>query len=143
MSNPLTSPFTSESHPPEGRSYFRKPTLYPLSYGGLSYKVAGQTGVARQRSRTVYGTKKAADDALAAFVIEVRTGTTVTSTDSLNALLDRWLEHVQGDLQPTTLRGYRDKLVRVRRETLTVRRHGRSSPPPRFVRSPQPRNCLT
>jgi integrase len=75
-----------------------------------------KTGVARQRSRTVYGSKKAADDALAAFVTEVRTGTTVTSTDSLNALLDRWLEHVQGDLQPTTLRGYRDKLARVRRE---------------------------
>lgn len=75
-----------------------------------------KTGVARQKSRTVRGTKKQADDALAAFVTEVRTGTTVTSTDTLNALLDRWLEHAQGDLSPTTLRGYRDKLVRVRRD---------------------------
>ncbi|HVA75513.1 MAG TPA: tyrosine-type recombinase/integrase [Acidimicrobiales bacterium] len=75
-----------------------------------------KTGVARQRSRTVYGTKKMADDALAAFVTEVRTGTTVASTDTLNALLDRWLDHVQADLQPTTVRGYRDKLARVRRD---------------------------
>lgn len=75
-----------------------------------------KTGVARQRSRTVYGTKKMADDALAAFVTEVRTGTTVASTDTLNVLLDRWLDHVQADLQPTTVRGYRDKLARVRRD---------------------------
>ncbi|MGH3282619.1 MAG: tyrosine-type recombinase/integrase [Trebonia sp.] len=75
-----------------------------------------KTGVARQQSRTVRGTKKMADDALADFLTEVRNGTTVVSTDSLNALLDRWLEHVQGDLQPTTLRGYRDKLTRVRRD---------------------------
>ena len=73
-----------------------------------------KTGVARQRSRTIYGTKKQADEALSAFVTEVRTGTTVESTDTVNSLLDRWLEHVRHDRSPTTVRGYREKLTRVR-----------------------------
>src|SRR5438270_9969054 len=75
-----------------------------------------KTGVARQRSRTVHGSKKAADDALAAFLTEVRTGTTIQSNDTLDALLDRWLEHIEHDRSPTTVRGYRDKLARVRRD---------------------------
>jgi integrase len=75
-----------------------------------------KTGVARQRSRTTHGTKKQADEALSAFVTEVRTGTTVASTDTLNALLDRWLEYIQHDRSPTTVRGYREKLTRVRRD---------------------------
>lgn len=76
-----------------------------------------KTGNPQQKSRTIYGaTKKTADDALAAFLTEVRTGTTITSTDTLNALLDRWLEHVERDLSPTTIRGYRDKLIRARRD---------------------------
>ena len=70
-----------------------------------------KTGNPQQRSRTIYGTKKQADEALAAFLTEMRTGTTITSTDTLNALLDRWLEHVEHDLSPTTVRGYRDKLT--------------------------------
>ncbi len=53
---------------------------------------------------------------LAAFLTEVRTGTTIASTDTLNALLDRWLEYVEHDLSPTTVRNYRDKLIRVRRD---------------------------
>ena len=74
------------------------------------------TGNPQERSRRVYGTKKVADDALAGYVTEMRTGTTITSTDSLNALLDRWLEHIEGNLSPTTIRGYREKLNRVRRD---------------------------
>ena len=62
------------------------------------------------------GTKKSADEALAAFLTEERTGTTITSTDTLDALLDRWLGHVESDLSPTTIRGYRDKLSRARRD---------------------------
>jgi integrase len=75
-----------------------------------------KTGVARQKSRTVQGTKKTADEALSAFLTEVRTGTAIASTDTLNAFLDRWLEHVEADLSPTTIRNYRDKLQRVRRD---------------------------
>jgi integrase len=76
-----------------------------------------RTGNPQQRSRTISGaTKKAADEALAAFLTEVRTGTTIASSDILNALLDRWLEHVEHDLSPTTLRNYRDKLIRARRD---------------------------
>ena len=74
------------------------------------------TGNPRQKSRTVYGTRKVADEALAAFLTEVRTGTTIIATDTLNALLDRWLEHMEKDLSTTTIRGYRDKLIRVRRD---------------------------
>jgi integrase len=75
-----------------------------------------KSGVARQKSRTMYGTKKQADDALSAFLTEVRTGTTITATDTLNALLDRWLEHIVSDLSTTTVRNYRNKLIRVRRD---------------------------
>jgi integrase len=75
-----------------------------------------RTGNPQQRSRTVYGTKKVADQALAKFLTEMRTGTAINSTDTLNALLDRWLEHIDGNLSPTTVRGYREKLTRVRRD---------------------------
>jgi hypothetical protein len=51
----------------------------------------------------------------------MRTGTTITSTDSLNALLDRWLETHRRGLSPTTMRGYRDKLTRVRRALGEIR----------------------
>jgi integrase len=74
------------------------------------------TGNPKQKSRTVYGTKKTADEALAAFLTEVRTGITITGTDTLNVLLDRWLEHIETDRSTTTIRGYRDKLIRVRRD---------------------------
>jgi hypothetical protein len=46
------------------------------------------------RLRIVVGYDQAADEALAAFLTEARTSTTITSTDTLNALLDRWLEQV-------------------------------------------------
>jgi hypothetical protein len=75
-----------------------------------------KTGNPQQKSRTVYGTKKATDEALAAFLTEARTGTTIRSTDTLNALLNRWLEQLAPDLSPTTIRGYREKLNRVRRD---------------------------
>ncbi len=74
------------------------------------------SGNPQQRSRTVYGTKKAADDALAAFLTEARTGTPISSTDTLNDLLDRWLDHIAAHLSPTTIRGYREKLGRARRD---------------------------
>lgn len=39
----------------------------------------------KQKSRTVYGTKKIADEALAAFLTDVRTGLTTTGTDTLKS----------------------------------------------------------
>lgn len=83
-----------------------------------------ETGNPRQTSRTIHAsTKRQAEEALAAFLLEVRSGTaaTATSSDTLDSFLDRWLEHIAGDRQPTTIRGYRDKLVRVRRDLGTVK----------------------
>lgn len=82
------------------------------------------TGNPRQRSMTIHAaTKKQADEALAAFLLEVRNGPDrpVESTATLDAFLDRWLEHLAGDRQPTTIRGYREKLVRVRRDLGNVK----------------------
>ena len=81
--------------------------------------VTGYTteGRPRQASRTFAGTKKQADTALAGFVTEVESGTAaVDAGTSLDAFLDRWLAHIEGDRSPTTVRGYRDKLKRVRRD---------------------------
>ena len=64
----------------------------------------------------MHGTEEVADDALSAFVTEMRTGTAFTSTDTLNTLLDRWLEHIEGNLSTTTVRGYREKVTRARRD---------------------------
>jgi integrase len=78
-----------------------------------------KTGNPRQQSRTIHAaTKKQADEALAAFLVEVRSGSDrpVESTATLDSFLDRWLEHIEGDRQPTTIRGYRDKLMRIRRD---------------------------
>jgi integrase len=76
-----------------------------------------KTGNPQQKSCTISGvTKKQADEALAAFVLEERNGSAIESTGTLNAFLDQWLEHIEKDRSPTTLRGYRDKLMRVRRD---------------------------
>jgi integrase len=68
---------------------------------------------ARQLSRTVQGTKREAQRALAALVTEASAGKISSSTTTLAELLDRWLEHVAEQLLPTTVREYRRLVARM------------------------------
>jgi integrase len=61
----------------------------------------------RQLSRTVHGTKREAQRALAALVTEVSAGQVNASNMTVAALLERWLDHVGEQLSPTTVREYR------------------------------------
>ena len=61
----------------------------------------------KQLSRTVRGTKREAQRALAALVTEVSTRKISSATMPLAELFDRWLEHVSEQLSPTTVREYR------------------------------------
>lgn len=62
---------------------------------------------ARQLSRTVHGTKRDAQRALAQLVSEVSAGKITSTATTLDDLLRRWLDHIDGELSPTTLREYR------------------------------------
>ena len=66
---------------------------------------------ARQLSRTVHGTKREAQRALAGLISEVSASKVSSTTTPLRELLARWLDHVDGALSPTTVREYR-RLVR-------------------------------
>lgn len=86
--------------------------------------VTGYTaeGRPRQASRTFAGTKKDADTALATFVTEVESGTAaLDAKTTVEAFLDRWLDHIRVHRSPTTVRGYEDKLKRVRRDLGSVK----------------------
>ena len=80
---------------------------------------------ARQVSRTVRGTKREAQRALAALVTDVSAGKVSSSSTLLGQLLTRWLDHVADQLSPTTVREYR-RLVKTMLEPdlgkLTLRR---------------------
>jgi integrase len=79
-------------------------------------------GRPRQASRTYTGTKKDADTALAGFVTAIESGTaSLDGTTSLDAFLDRWIEHIESQRSPTTVRGYKDKLRRVRRDLGSIK----------------------
>jgi integrase len=80
------------------------------------------TGNPRQVTRTFRGTKKQADTALAQFVTEVATGSvTLARTATVAEFLDRWLEHIQPDRSPTTIKGYRHKVERINRQLGGIR----------------------
>jgi integrase len=66
---------------------------------------------ARQLSRTVRGTKREAQRALAGLISQVSAGKVSSAATPLSELLARWLDHVAEQLSPTTLREYR-RLVR-------------------------------
>ena len=83
------------------------------------------TARARQLSRTVHGTKREAQRALAALVTEVSAGKITSSTTTLRELLTRWLDHVADQLSPTTVREYRrlvTKMIEPDLGKLTLRR---------------------
>jgi integrase len=67
----------------------------------------------KQLSRTVRGTKREAQRALAALVTEVSTGKISSSTMTFADLLERWLDHVSEQLSPTTVREYRRLVKRL------------------------------
>jgi integrase len=71
------------------------------------------TGRYRQVTRTVEGTKREAQRALAAFVAEVSAGKHASTATTLGEVLDRWLAHVGDRLSATTVREYR-RLVATR-----------------------------
>ena len=69
------------------------------------------TGSPRQLSRTVRGGNRLADAELARFLTEVAAGEVPMGSDqSLGEFLDSWLEFIEPNRSPTTIRGYRDKV---------------------------------
>ncbi len=62
---------------------------------------------ARQLSRTVQGTKREAQRALAAMVAEVAAGKVSSTAMTMGELMARWLDHVDEQLAATTVREYR------------------------------------
>ena len=65
------------------------------------------TGKTRQVSRSVHGTKREAQRALAALVTEVSAGKMAMAGATLSGLLERWLDQKCEELSPTTAREYR------------------------------------
>jgi hypothetical protein len=68
----------------------------------------------KRRSRTVRGTKRDAQRALAELVHDVTTGAVRPADITVEDMLDRWLDFARDDLSPTTLREYRQLLPVVR-----------------------------
>ncbi len=100
----------------------RRPGVWELIVQ-LPRDVAG--GRTRQLSRTVRGTKREAQRALAAAIADVSAGKVASSNETLGELLARWLDHVAGNLSPTTAREYRrlaTTLIVPALGTLTLRR---------------------
>lgn len=68
------------------------------------------TGTRRVLTKTVFGTKREADDELARLIVAAAKGDTGTAPETVGALIDRWLEHAEPNLAPWTMRGYRNKV---------------------------------
>src|SRR5690349_20549295 len=66
----------------------------------------------RYKSRTVRGTKREAQRALAALVHDVGAGTVRPNDVTVSETLERWLEIAGGYMSPTTLREYRRLIAR-------------------------------
>jgi integrase len=92
------------------REYQGRPGVWRLKVVD-GYDAAGRP---HQLTKTFKGTKRQAESALATFVHEVESGNAPVGGDTTVAqLLDRWMEHQQGRLSPTTMRGYADKIRRI------------------------------
>lgn len=70
------------------------------------------TGRNKQLSRTHHGTEREAQRALSALVADVSTGKTYPSATTLNELLAQWLDVVEDQLSPTSVREYRRLVVK-------------------------------
>ena len=81
-----------------------------------------ETGSPRQATRTFKGSRKEADTALAKFVAEVSSGRgELPSTVTVAEFLDQWIEQIRPSRQPTTIRGYRNKIKRLNTKLGRVR----------------------
>ena len=65
------------------------------------------TGRRRQRSKTFHGTKREASRALRSLLDDVEQGRLTGTATTVSDLLERWTDHAQDNLSPTTLREYR------------------------------------
>ena len=70
------------------------------------------TGRQKQLSRTHHGTKREAQRALSALVVDVAAGKISSSATTLHELLLRWLDVVEDQLSPTSVREYRRLVAR-------------------------------
>ena len=85
----------------------------------VGYRPDGQP---RQASKTVHGTRRAAQDELAKFLFEAQSGNTpLVGAMTLAAYFERWLEHVRAHRQPDTTRNYALKCKRFTAELGRVR----------------------
>jgi integrase len=77
-------------------------------------------GRPHQLSRTVSGTKRQAESALAAFVSEVDRGTAPTSGGLMLGayLTDQWLPHIKANREPTTYETHKGKVEKIKASTL-------------------------
>ncbi|MHB1536451.1 MAG: tyrosine-type recombinase/integrase [Acidimicrobiales bacterium] len=73
------------------------------AYAGIDPLTGRQTYV----TRTFRGGKREADEALARLVTEVSGGGHAAQDTTVGHLIEQWLDLAQGDLSPTTARGYR------------------------------------
>lgn len=71
------------------------------------------TGRRHQPSRVVHGTRNEAELALAELTVDVGRGVLPITTATIGFLFERWFQHAEGQLSPTTMRGYR-KLAKQR-----------------------------
>lgn len=80
------------------------------------------TGNPRQVSRTFRGTGREADTAMAKFLAEVASGKAAGGgSTTVGEFLDQWLEHIKPHRSPTTIRGYRFKIARIKKRVGSVR----------------------
>jgi integrase len=69
------------------------------------------SGKRRQITRTVHGTRREAESALAKLIAQVSSeGSLGSPATTVGELIERWWQHVQPDLSPNTARGYRSKI---------------------------------
>jgi integrase len=81
----------------------RRPGVWRLRV----YLGRGPDGRVLNASRTIKGTKSYAQKQLRAFVDEVDRTRTPDRNATVGALLDRWLDHIDGDRSPSTMREHR------------------------------------
>jgi integrase len=70
------------------------------------------TGRRRQKSRSIRGSKREAQQALNALVVEADAGAYVGTSTTFDQLCRQWLDLTENNLSPTTLRTYRNLLDR-------------------------------
>ncbi len=85
----------------------------------VGYRSDGQP---RQASRTIRGTRRAAQGELAKFVVDVENANApLVGAMTLAAYLERWMDHVRAHRQPDTVRNYAVKCRRFSAELGRVR----------------------